>query len=87
MRIIPSARRSIGSSRPDNHSSHIDYVLLYPTNRLRSPSLPALQPDLPVTFGYIAGQFNGNTSQTLAVYFSPPGCLRVLDPDIEKSII
>ncbi len=69
---------------PDNHSSHIDYVLLYPTNRLRSPSLPALQPDLPVTFGYIAGQFNGNTSQTLAVYFSPPGCLRVLDPDIER---
>ncbi len=69
---------------PDNHSPQIDYVLLYPTNRLRSPALPALQPDLPIYFSYIAGKFEGNTSQTLSVYYSPPGCLRVLDPEIER---
>jgi hypothetical protein len=69
---------------PDNHTDHIDYVLLYPTNRLRSPSLPALQEDIPVHFSYIAGRFEGNTSQALAFYYSPPGCLRVLDPEIER---
>jgi len=67
---------------PDNHSQHIEYVLFYPTTRLRN-ALPELQKDIPIYFDYLAGEFNGNTSQTLAIYFDPPGCLRVLDPEIE----
>jgi len=69
---------------PDNHSDHIDYVLLYPTSRLRSDALPKLEPDLPIFTNYLAGTFNGNTSQVLAIYFAPPGCLRILDPDIDR---
>ncbi|MGZ9226592.1 MAG: hypothetical protein ACXW4M_13655, partial [Anaerolineales bacterium] len=67
---------------PDNHSEHVEYVLFYPTTRLRN-ALPELQTDIPIYFDYLAGEFNGNTSQTLAIYFDPPGCLRILDPEIE----
>ena len=67
---------------PDNHSEHVEYVLFYPTTRLRN-ALPELQKDIPIYFDYLAGEFNGNTSQALAIYFDPPGCVRVLDPEIE----
>ena len=67
---------------PDQNAERIDYVLFYPTNRLNS-SLPVLQPDLPVQYDYIAGQFNGNTSQAVAFYYDPPACLRLLEPAID----
>ena len=67
---------------PDNHGSHIEYVLFYPKTRLGN-ALPKLERDLPVYFDYLAGEFNGNTSQMLAMYYAPPGCLRILDSDIE----
>jgi hypothetical protein len=67
---------------PENHSDQIDYVFFYPTNRLDA-SLPALKPDLPIAYDYIAGRFNGNTSQVVAFYYDPPACLRLLEPDID----
>jgi len=67
---------------PGNHSDQIDYVFFYPTNRLDS-SLPALQPDIPIQYDYIAGRFNGNTSQLVAFYYDPPACLRLLESDID----
>jgi hypothetical protein len=68
---------------PDNHTNHIDYVLYYPTNRLEA-SLPELKKDMPIRYDYLAGQFNGNTSQALAFYYDPPACLRVLEPDLDS---
>src|SRR6185503_14935028 len=68
---------------PDNHGEHIEYVLFYPTTRLRN-ALPKLQKELPIHYDYLAGEFNGNTSQTLALYYAPPGCLQILDPEIES---
>ena len=81
------ADNSIGAAlnwiyAPDNHTSRVDYVLFYPTNRLDG-ALPELEPDLPVEYDYLAGQFNGNTSQTVVFYYSPPGCLRLLDSEID----
>jgi hypothetical protein len=67
---------------PENHTEHIDYMLFYPTNRLGG-GLPGVEKNLPVTHDFIAGVFNGNTSQTISLYFSPPGCLRLLDPEID----
>ncbi|MCC6500750.1 MAG: hypothetical protein IT313_10830 [Anaerolineales bacterium] len=69
---------------PDLQREHIPYVLLYPTTRLRSDALPKLEPDLPIYTNYLAGTFNGNTSQALVIYFSPPGCLRILDPEVDR---
>jgi len=68
---------------PDNHTGQIEYVLFYPTTRLRN-ALPELKTDISVYYDYLAGEFHGNTSQTLAMYYAPPGCLRILDSDIER---
>jgi hypothetical protein len=67
---------------PDNHGQHVEYVLFYPKTRLRN-ELPELKTGIPIHYDYLAAQFNGNTSQTLAMYYAPPGCLRILDSDIE----
>jgi hypothetical protein len=69
---------------PEKRGEDIDYVLLYPTTRLRSDALPKLEPDLPIFTNYLAGTFHGNTSQVLAVYFMPPACMRILDPDVDR---
>jgi hypothetical protein len=68
---------------PDNHTRRIEYVLFYPTTRLKN-ALPKLETGIPIEYDYLAGQFHGNTSQTLAMYYDPPGCLRILDDDIER---
>jgi hypothetical protein len=47
-------------------------------------ALPKLEGGFPVYYNYLAGEFHGNTSQTLAMYYAPPGCLRILDSDIER---
>ena len=67
---------------PDNHGAHVEYVLFYPKTRLRN-ALPELKTGIPIHYDYLAGEFNGNTSQTLAMYYAPPGCLRILDSDVE----
>ena len=69
---------------PKNRSDQIDYVLFYPTNRLEH-SLPDLRKDIPIQYDYIAGHFNGNTSQAVAFYYDPPACLRLLEPDIDAN--
>jgi len=57
-------------------------VFFYPTNRLGG-ALTSLEPGQPVHYDYLAGQFEGNTSQVVVFYFSPPRCLRLLDPEID----
>ncbi len=69
---------------PRASAEKIGYVLFYPTNRL-GESLPALQPGLPIQYDYIAGRFNGNTSNAVAFYYAPPACLRLLDPDLDSN--
>lgn len=70
---------------PDNRSTQIPYVLFYPTSRTQpGGSLPGLQAGLPINYDYAIGKFSGNTSQSVAFYFQPPGCLRLLDPEIDS---
>ena len=66
---------------PDNHTDDIDYVLFYPTNRA-DLSLN-LNLDVPVKYNFLAGTFEGSTSQAVVFYYSPPRCLRLLDPEID----
>lgn len=67
---------------PDNRSDQMDYLLLYPKSRIGG-SLPSFEKDQPILYDYLAGTFNGNTSQVVAFYYAPPGCLRLLDPEID----
>jgi hypothetical protein len=67
---------------PDLKGEAIPYILFYPTNRIGN-SLPALAPGQSVRYSFLAGTFQGSTSQVVAFYFQPPACLRFLDPEIE----
>jgi hypothetical protein len=69
---------------PNTSADKIGYVLFYPTNRVPS-SLPSLQKDIPIQYDYIAGHFNGSTSQAVAFYYAPPACLRLLEPDLDSN--
>jgi hypothetical protein len=59
------------------------YAVFYPTSRLGG-TLQGFTPGQPVTYDFISEVFTGNTSQTVAFYFQPPGCLRLLDPEIDS---
>ena len=61
----------------------MDYALFYPTSRVGG-TLPSLEAGLPIEYDFIAEVFSGSTSQVLAFYFQPPGCLRLLDPEIDS---
>lgn len=65
-------------------ADHIKYALFYPVNRLGG-SLPSLDPHTPIAYNYTAGKFHGNTSDSLAFYYAPPFCLRLLDPDLDSN--
>ncbi len=68
---------------PELQGEAIPYVLFYPTNRI-GKSLPSLEPGKRVYYSFLAGGFQGSTSQVVAFYFQPPGCLRFLDAEIER---
>lgn len=70
---------------PQNFSQQMDYVLYYPTVRLGS-GLPRLEKGLPVVQDYLAAEFRGDTSRVVVLYAHPPGCLRVMDPEVEEGI-
>ncbi|HSM25711.1 MAG TPA: hypothetical protein VK856_12670, partial [Anaerolineaceae bacterium] len=69
-------------TEPDQLSDSIPYVLYYPTVRV-GLAISSLTPDEPVVQNLLVGTFNGNTSQSIAIFYQPPACLRILDPEIE----
>ncbi|HQX15003.1 MAG TPA: hypothetical protein PLA27_01180 [Anaerolineales bacterium] len=69
---------------PNASADDIQYVIFYPSNRLNG-SLVSLEPNTPIRYSYIAGEFHGNTSDALAFYYAPPYCLRLLDSDLDKN--
>lgn len=68
---------------PDATSDRIPYMLFYPRTRL-GQGLPALEEGHPLTHDFIAGEFHGNTSQMILVNFSPPGCVHIVDPELDS---
>jgi hypothetical protein len=66
----------------DHQDKSIPFVLYYPTIRV-GLAVKALSPNEPVVQNLLVGTFYGNTSQSIALFYEPPACLRVLDPEIE----
>lgn len=64
---------------PDNHTDSIPYYLGFTSVRL-GQSIPALEKDLPIYQTYRGASFDSTTSQALVFFYSPPGCLKVIDP-------
>lgn len=62
----------------------MDQILYFISIRLNR-GLPDLKPGLAIEQNYLAKTFHGNTSQLVVFDYSPPGCLRVLDPQIDPT--
>ncbi len=60
--------------------------LLYAAEARHEQSLESFDPGLTIHQPYRATEFNGSTSQAVVLYFTPPGCLKVVDPATDKKI-
>ena len=67
-----------------SRQGEMDQILYFISIRLNR-GLPDLIPGLPIEQNYLAKTFHGNTSKLVVIDYSPPGCLRVLDPQIDFS--
>ena len=65
-----------------NTRTEMSYLWYYATVR-QNTTLPQLKAGLVVKQDYLAASFTGNSSQSVAVYYAPPACLRVLDAEVE----
>jgi hypothetical protein len=68
---------------PDFREGNMPY-LLYAAEARHEVSLPNLKADIPVNQPYRATQFEGNTNQTLVLFYTPPGCLKIVNPHTDK---
>lgn len=59
------------------------YAMLYFASIRVGKTLPSVEPGQPHELYYIGPTFNGNTDNILVVNFEPPGCFRVIDPEVE----
>lgn len=64
---------------PEAHSSTLPYYLGFSTVRL-GKGLPGYQEGLTITQGFRSTIFKSTTSEILVFFYSPPACLRVIDP-------
>jgi hypothetical protein len=64
---------------PENHTKQLPYMLYNIESRL-GLGLVKLKADLPIQQVYRVASFNGNTSNTLVLFYDPPRCLKVIDP-------
>ncbi|MBN2048049.1 MAG: hypothetical protein JW750_09420, partial [Anaerolineaceae bacterium] len=70
---------------PDLQGESLPYLYIFPEVRA-GRSFDSLHPDQEVSLDYLTARFNGNTSNSVAVFNYPPPetyCLRVLDPEID----
>ena len=65
-----------------SRQGEMDHILYFISIRL-DHGITDLKPGLPIEQNYLARTFYGNTSQVVVIDFSPPGCLRVLDPQVD----
>jgi hypothetical protein len=67
---------------PYNRSQNIQYLLLYPTIRAGNENLKLVK-DSPVTEDLLIGNFNGNTRQSITIFYNGMYCLHVVDPVLD----
>jgi len=70
---------------PDELPTQMPYLLYQIESRL-GKGLDEFEPGLPIEQDYRATAFKGSTDQTLVLYYSPPGCVQVLDQAVHAKI-
>jgi len=64
---------------PQQAGPDLPYLLFFIKNRLGG-GLDSARPNIAVNKDLRSFTFSGSTNQTLLFFYSPPGCLRILDP-------
>ena len=70
---------------PDNHSPEIPYYMGFTTVR-EGQSIPAFEDDLPMHQTYRSATFDSTTSEAVVIFYSPPGCLKVVEPGYNSDL-
>lgn len=60
-------------------------LMLYFASIRVGRTLPSVEPGQAHSLYYIGPTFSGNTSNILVINYSPPGCFRVVDPEVEAN--
>ncbi len=71
---------------PEQTQTKLDYEYFYISARL-GKELPTLTANEPIFKDHFAATFEGNTNQVLVLHFSPPSCLRILDPIYDADVL
>ncbi len=66
--------------------SHQMAYLVYDLAGHLGSHLPALEAGVSVQQDYRATEFSGSTSKALVIYYDPPRCLKVIDPDRDQTL-
>lgn len=70
---------------PDFNSQEMPYML-YSAEARHGQGLENIKPGEEINQAYRATEFNGSTSQALVFFFTPPGCLKIVDPSTDKKM-
>lgn len=67
---------------PQGRAERMPYMLY--DFLVRRKTMPSIDPPVKeIDHGFRGGYFSGSTSQVLVFYYSPPGCVRILDPVLD----
>jgi hypothetical protein len=66
---------------PDNKTDELDFAVFYLSVRL-GMEFPTLETGWPIEKDFRSLSFSSSTDNMLVIYSDPPGCLRVLDPNL-----
>jgi len=70
---------------PEDINVPMKYMLYAIESRL-GKGLPDLKADIPIYEPYRVSYFEGTTSQALVFYYTPPGCVKILDPNVDQRL-
>jgi hypothetical protein len=70
---------------PGDRSLEIPY-LFYNVESRQDKKLTDFTPGLPIQIPYRMANFSGSTSQAVALFYEPPGCVRIVDPRSDSAL-
>lgn len=70
---------------PDNTIQQLPY-LFYNLESRQDKQLTNLKPGSPIEIPYRTAVFTGNTNQALALFYEPPGCVNIADPEVDAAL-
>jgi hypothetical protein len=70
---------------PEQSGTQLPY-LFYNVESRQDKTLTDFHADQPIQIPYRTENFAGSTSQAIAVFFEPPGCVNIADPAIDRAL-